>query len=425
MPSFHQREKNGRYYCEIYDPSQDPARLWRTLRTTDKSVARQKIARWERLVALGEWDPWTDKHPSSAGDAERLPLREARARYMRSCKRRHMAASTLKLKRRTLARFVAASGPERAASDVQADDVRAFLDETEGRGGGRPSPHTLRGYASVVRAFYNWLAREGYAADNPAEGVDLPRVPPPQREALRPAELEQIIAAVQADLETDPALSRRAYLIDAFRFYAATGLRKKELPALPLAHVHLQGTGGHIEVKAFEDQRTGFSFTPKWNEDRRVELYPRAAAILRRQCGDRLAQVERGNRSPWAPIFEGVMRERLSARVVARRFSEYAERALPGRGVSLHWLRHTFATWITNDMRWPLRVAQETLGHQDIDTTAGYLHATEDAPRQAIAAGLQAAGIDYEGKTPEGAKEVGEWLTRTRSTEDQEVVEAN
>jgi hypothetical protein len=76
-------------------------------------------------------------------------------------------------------------------------------------------------------------------------------------------------------------------------------------------------------------------------------------------------------------------------------------------------------------MRWPLRVAQETLGHQDIDTTAGYLHAAEDAPRQAIAAGLQAAGIDYEGETPEGAKEVGEWLTRTRSTEDQEVVEAN
>jgi site-specific recombinase XerD len=425
MPSFNgPYEKKGKWYAYAYDADRQPPQKWFSLKTADKQTARQKLAQRERECAMGEWDPWTGQQPGQ----EDILLREGIDRYLDACRRAQHTDSTVNHKRKTLTRF-AEILPERIrARAVRGKHVRRHLDQVTGRNGGSPSPHTIRGYASNVSAFFSWLIEQGYAEDNPVEGIALPSQPETEREALRPGDLDAIRAAVFEDIEENPLRRTRSYLPNIFDFYAATGLRKNELPALPLAHCHLRcdsdgvPVGGYIEVKAFEDPRTGFTFAPKWGKPRRVELYPRPARILHSAAGERLGALEDdGQDAPprFAPAFlpphakrrrEG---KRVSAGTVGDCFSEYADEALgSGRGASLHWLRHTFATWITTEMRWPLKVAQDALGHQRIQTTAGYLHSRKGAAREAIDAGLRAVGV--EPATGNGssrkARAVGQWL---------------
>jgi hypothetical protein len=53
--------KRGRtYYASFSDPERGRKRV--SLRTSDKASARALLARFERLVALGGADPWTDDH---------------------------------------------------------------------------------------------------------------------------------------------------------------------------------------------------------------------------------------------------------------------------------------------------------------------------------------------------------------------------
>jgi hypothetical protein len=65
-------DKEGNYYVIFYDSSRQPERKWRTLRTSDKQNARQKLAELERKYALDVYDPWEGEPPQ-----EGLTVQEA------------------------------------------------------------------------------------------------------------------------------------------------------------------------------------------------------------------------------------------------------------------------------------------------------------------------------------------------------------
>ena len=83
------------------------------------------------------------------------------------------------------------------------------------------------------------------------------------------------------------------------------------------------------------------------------------------------------------PLFQGQSGLRLGARQIQLRFAQLLEDAGIERQVSIHSLRHTFATRLyekTGD----LHLVQKALGHRQITTTEVYARVSDGALRRAI-----------------------------------------
>ena len=96
------------------------------------------------------------------------------------------------------------------------------------------------------------------------------------------------------------------------------------------------------------------------------------------------------NGSPrWIPVPENVwesfLREcrGLKKRAYQAAFKEAVERALPGRKLVPHSLRHTCATWMT-EKGVPMNVVADYLGHRSLTTTRRYAHRSTELLRGAL-----------------------------------------
>lgn len=91
---------------------------------------------------------------------------------------------------------------------------------------------------------------------------------------------------------------------------------------------------------------------------------------------DKLKVILREYRAEWTPkdyLFEGEKGGVYSARSIAMVFERAVARAGIKKKVSLHTLRHSFATHIL-DAGTDLRYIQEILGHSSPKTTMIYTH---------------------------------------------------
>jgi integrase/recombinase XerD len=78
------------------------------------------------------------------------------------------------------------------------------------------------------------------------------------------------------------------------------------------------------------------------------------------------------------PVFCGRSGQRLGERAVFGMLKRTAKRAGLPAAVSPHWLRHAHGSHAL-DRGATLPEVQETLGHDNIATTSGYLHARPDS----------------------------------------------
>jgi len=168
----------------------------------------------------------------------------------------------------------------------------------------------------------------------------------PKKEAklpviLSPAEVMQFLGAITS-------LRHRAILMTAY----AAGLRVSEVVALQVADIDSR------RMVIFVRQGKG-------HKDREVMLSPRLLAVLREYWkADR----------PKHWLFPGQVPDRpLTERAVCRACVQAARDAGLGKHVTVHTLRHSFATHLleggTN-----LRTIQLLLGHRSLRTTAVYTH---------------------------------------------------
>ena len=200
--------------------------------------------------------------------------------------------------------------------------------------------------------------------------IDMDQPIPVQPEAIklvktdkkhpRVAELDQLIALIESPQQLEPAelvgLRNRAMLEVLF----STGLRISEL--MSLNRSQLDDTG-RLFVRG------------KGKKERFVYLTDRARHWLNEYLTRRMDQVP-AMFVPLRGINAGKMIRRISTNYLQAKIKQYREKLHINVPTSAHSLRHGFATYLAENGANPAAI-QVLLGHESLDTTTRYVHASD------------------------------------------------
>jgi site-specific recombinase XerD len=362
----HLREKEGNYYAEFYDPDRSPTRKWKTLRCSDKKVARQRLAELEREEAMGEFDPWEEETPH-----EGLSLSEAVEQFLQYRRnKKNLREKTIENYRYTLEDFADSVPVNLNVQYVGSNHVRDFLDRD---GLTQTSRDT---YFRQLKTFFSWCDDEGVVENNPIESVERPGVPESPAEYLTPDQLSDLIDTVKKDAEENgPQVGEGEvlWIVDVIKFAAYTGLRRGEICDLRWGAVNLEN--GFLLVEGTND------FDTKSGHSARIPLVEEARTLLRRKAN------ERTGRDPDDYVFTGANSGRLNPGYLSHRFRHYRELADLPDDVSFHTLRHTCASMLVMGGV-PLNTVKEMLRHSTIEVTKRYAHLAPETFKDQVQEGI-------------------------------------
>ena len=217
----------------------------------------------------------------------------------------------------------------------------------------RPSSQ-CRALASL-RRFYQLALRVGKIAQDPTLKLDPPKRAPRFPKTLSEADVEALLHA--ANVETPLGLRDRAMLEVLY----ASGLRVSELVSLKVAQVSLDM--GVVRILG------------KGGKERLVPLGEEALAWIKRYLAESHPALLQGRTSD--ALFVTYQGEAMTRQAFWYLIKRYAKKAIPGKALSPHTLRHAFATHLINHGA-DLRVVQLLLGHADISTTQIYTHVARE-----------------------------------------------
>lgn len=204
------------------------------------------------------------------------------------------------------------------------------------------SPASLHQYDSAISSFYRHLIAQNIIDANPMDRVERPKIKDRELKYLRHQEVMEFIASLENP--RDALIVRTIY---------ATGIRVSELCGLTVEHIRfdeqtirVKGKGGKI--------RTVFCDTD-------------TLTMIRDHLDGRTE----------GPVFLGNRDHAISPRTIQHLFNRYAP-----TGITPHKIRHSYASELYKRSH-NLRVVQENLGHNSIQTTEIYIHTDLDERRKA------------------------------------------
>jgi integrase/recombinase XerD len=233
-------------------------------------------------------------------------------------------------------------------SEVTEADLFAFLASRKGR-----ASSAARRVSSLKR-FFRYCVREGRLAADPTLRLDSPKRTPRFPKTLSEADVEALLAA--PDASTPMGLRDRAMLETLY----ATGLRVSELVTLKTFEVDLDANVVRVLGKGAKE--------------RMVPLGEIAAGWIAKYMKERKKAVSDA-------LFLTARRGGMTRQAFWQLVRRYGARAIPGKRLSPHVLRHAFATHLINHGA-DLRVVQLLLGHADISTTQIYTHVARERLKQ-------------------------------------------
>ncbi|HEY6864528.1 MAG TPA: site-specific tyrosine recombinase XerD [Burkholderiales bacterium] len=245
---------------------------------------------------------------------------------------------------------------------TEADLGRYFADRYAA-GRIQPAPHGRKGFKSSTQArlhsslkrFYQFLARDGRIRADPTLKLDAPKKPQRFPKTLTETDVEALLG--EPDAAQPLGLRDRAMLEVLY----ASGLRVSELVRLKLSEVSTDQGVVRVFGKGAKERlvplgEEALAWLARWVAEGRP-------ALLKRRASEFVFVTGRG-----APMTRQAFWHLLKKR---------AARAIPGKSLSPHTLRHAFATHLLNHGA-DLRVVQLLLGHADISTTQIYTHVARE-----------------------------------------------
>jgi integrase/recombinase XerC len=243
--------------------------------------------------------------------------------------------------------------------------IRGFMGHLTRRGLGK---RTVGRTLSAVRSFYKFLHRNEIVEANPARSMQSPK-----RDKYLPAYLDR----AQIDLLFQMAEARAwegrftdVRNLAILELFYSTGLRLSELAGVNRDMLDL--VSQQLKVRG------------KGRKERIVPIGDHAQLALRNYEAKRdelsrtLGKVDR------TAFFLSRTGTRIGVRAVQLVVGKFLKEIDEDAGLSVHSLRHTFATHLL-DAGADLRAVQELLGHASIATTQIYTHTSVERLKQVYA----------------------------------------
>ncbi len=270
---------------------------------------------------------------------------------------RNVSPQTLANYRHALASFREIV-PEPAWRELRADHFRRYLFERMKGGLAKP---TVRLHFAALRTFYRYLIERHGLKDNPLKQVQLPKLDRNLPVVLTRAQIDALLAAPLAKEKSDRAPKwmpqRDAAILELFY---SSGLRLSEVAAL--------------DVRSVDEFTESVRVLGKGRKERVVPVGDPALRAIQKYR--QAAGVNAG------PLFINKSRRRLSTRNMQESLKRYLDFAGIPRTISMHKLRHSFATHML-DAGADLRSVQSLLGHASLSTTQIYTHVTTERLKKA------------------------------------------
>jgi len=214
---------------------------------------------------------------------------------------------------------------------------------------------------SGVKAFYKFLIIEDYIQIDPTELVDSPKLGQHLPEVLSLNEIDAILAGI--DLSVKEGQRNKAMLETLY----SCGLRVSELVHLKLSNCYFAEEYIMVEGKG--------------SKQRLVPISQRAIREIQLWKYDRNhLNVQKGSEDY---VFLNRRGAGLSRSMVFRIIKDQAALAGIQKTISPHTFRHSFATHLLEGGA-NLRVIQQMLGHESIQTTEIYTHMDKTYLREQI-----------------------------------------
>jgi len=247
-------------------------------------------------------------------------------------------------------------------ASIDIEKLNAFLTSTpvtHQSNGNAKAPISVNRTKSTIKSFFSFLLRMNAIQSNPADNV---RIKYYQRKVpdILTAQERKVLFKLLKNTKGQRAFRDRII----YSVFLNTGIRLAELVGLNIDDINLS------------DKR--MTITAKGNQEVTKFLNSRVRRDLEQYLRFRKRVVVSSN-----ALFLSNRGERISARQVQRSFELWLNAAGIKKGLTIHSLRHTFASNIyerTHD----LVVTQEALGHRHIATTTIYTHLHQDSLFEAL-----------------------------------------
>jgi integrase/recombinase XerC len=241
--------------------------------------------------------------------------------------------------------------------------MRGFLAQLSRQGlGKRSMARTL----SAVRSFYRWMHRNELVESNPARAVGAPKLDRYLPAYLDRAQIDLLFQAAEARAMEGKFVDVRNLAI--LELFYSTGMRLSELQGLSRSDVDLVSQQAKVRGKG--------------RKERLVPIGDHAALALRNYESKRDDLIRGiGPRADRTAFFLARTGKRIAVRAVQKAVNAFLKQIDEDAGLSVHSLRHTFATHLL-DAGADLRAVQELLGHASISTTQIYTHTSVERLKQ-------------------------------------------
>jgi integrase/recombinase XerC len=283
---------------------------------------------------------------------------------------RDVSPNTVKAYGRDLAAFTGFLGEyygvgEWSWQGVDRLAIRSFMAHLTRR---RLSKRSIARALSAVRTFFRFLHRNEMVEANPARATSAPKLDKYLPSYLDRGQVENLFE--MASLRAREGRFTDVRNLAILELFYSTGMRLAELTGVNRGDLDLISQTVKVRGKGRKER-----IVPLGDH---AQLALRNYEVKRDELIRRLGGARSADRSAFFLSSSG---KRLARRTVQTVVTGFLSRLDEGEGLSVHSLRHSFATHLL-DAGADLRAVQELLGHASISTTQIYTHTSVERLKQ-------------------------------------------